>query len=157
MIVYLITNLINGKQYVGKTTRSLKVRWARHQYEAIRGRKQALYYAIRKYGAVCFSIEVLEEADLKTEQDMNLCEILYIKFLNTKAPNGYNLTDGGEGTIGREVSLETRNKLSKALTGKRASQETKDKMRKISLECGARPPSRKGIAPWNKGRNADTR
>jgi len=51
LVIYKITNIINGKIYVGKTTRSLKDRWNRHIYDALSNRLDTHFSrAIRKYG-----------------------------------------------------------------------------------------------------------
>lgn len=61
--VYLLTNTVNGKQYVGQTTRGAKYRWRDHQHDAKRrGNKSVLGRAIRKYGATSFTITVLDFA-----------------------------------------------------------------------------------------------
>jgi group I intron endonuclease len=133
MIVYLITNLVNGKRYVGKTCKDLGVRWAQHQYHATVHRSgNILQAAIRKYGSINFKIEILEEN--LTEKEANLCEILYISFLNTRPPGGYNLTDGGEGKVGYKHSEATRAKMrisrkgGRPYLGHRHSEETRNKM-----------------------------
>jgi hypothetical protein len=48
--IYLIRNLINGKGYVGQTTKTVTARFSEHRYEAGRGTEYVLYRAIRKYG-----------------------------------------------------------------------------------------------------------
>lgn len=57
MIVYKIVNLINGKIYVGKTTKSIEERFARHRYSHVDGNTY-LYKSMRKYGFENFNIEV---------------------------------------------------------------------------------------------------
>ena len=53
----------------------------------------------------------------KDEEDMNRLERFWIKFLDTKTPNGYNMTDGGEGCLGQVQSEETKKKRSQSLKG----------------------------------------
>ena len=53
-IVYLLTNLENGKHYVGKTKGTLDKRWYKHVHEAKKGCSFALHGAIRKYGSNTF-------------------------------------------------------------------------------------------------------
>lgn len=109
-IIYKIMNLLDNMIYVGQTIRTLEERFQEHtQAETYIGR------AIRKYGAENFTIEVLEECD--TREQLNEREIFWIATLNCKAPNGYNLTDGGEGMSGHHCSDETRAKLSAANSG----------------------------------------
>ena len=59
--IYKITNDINQKVYIGKTTKSLEKRWQEHKQAAYRGRdkNRPLYNAIRKYGEQYFSIELV--------------------------------------------------------------------------------------------------
>jgi group I intron endonuclease len=88
-LVYLATNLINGKKYVGITSVSLMARQGMHKRSA-----RPIGLAIRKYGMSKFSWRVIDVALTlprlkKLEQD-------YIKFYNCVAPKGYNLTNGGD-------------------------------------------------------------
>ena len=50
--IYLITNLLNNKKYIGKTTQSIEERWQEHIYDSKRKKCETrpLYRAIRKYG-----------------------------------------------------------------------------------------------------------
>lgn len=61
---------------------------------------------IQKYGIENFRKEILEEIEYL--KDLNLREIFWIQELNTKYPNGYNLTDGGDGgdTISNHPNIE---------------------------------------------------
>ena len=118
MIIYLITNNINKKQYVGQTVQKLTARFTKH--------KSATTYlgnSIRKYGEENFSIEAIDMANSKEELDEK--EKYWIAKLNTRAPNGMNLTDGGEGVLGREVSLEERKHLSKMWSGSKSPRAKK--------------------------------
>jgi len=96
MQVYLITNKINGTQYVGQTRNTLKHRWKSH-VDASRDKTKSTYMtrAINKYGAENFTIETLHICESKEEMDF--VEIFYIALLNTQETNGYNLSAGGEG------------------------------------------------------------
>lgn len=99
MIIYCITNLINGKQYVGKTTTTLEQRFKEH----CRGSKKKyknrpLYDAMNKYGIENFKIEQLEEIDGNDQDLLSQREIFWIKELQTFGKNGYNATKGGDGS-----------------------------------------------------------
>src|ERR1700677_2432543 len=115
MFVYLVTNKINGKQYVGQhSSNNLEWYWRRCVRSAIRNsaskdKKPCLYNAIRKYGGDSFIIRPL--VIVGTKWEMDLYEIGMIKALNTKRPNGYNLTDGGDGTLGRKMTKKSKEKL----------------------------------------------
>lgn len=98
-VIYKITNLINGKQYIGQTSKLyVNTRWCEHKNNARNGKKSYLYNAIRKYGEDNFEFKVLL-SKIPIEK-LDFYEQLWIKKLNTRSPNGYNLTDGGGGTRG---------------------------------------------------------
>lgn len=112
MLIYLSTNKINGKKYVGYTTLTLESRIKTHIYKS-RSKSQYFYLfknALRKYGPESFSWEILEYCN-STEECCEK-EKYYIKTLNTISPNGYNLTEGGNGGI---QSNEVKEKISNSL------------------------------------------
>ena len=115
--VYKHTNKINFFSYIGITSRKPEVRWGKNgkKYRPSKGRYSCFYNAIKKYGWDNFEHEILEN-NLTYKQACEK-ERYYISFYNTKAPNGYNLTDGGEGTCGYEVGEEFKQKRSE-LTAK---------------------------------------
>lgn len=63
--IYVVTNQINGKQYIGQTTNTIKKRWQEHVCESKRQRNSMqvypLYRAMNKYGIENFTIEQIEE------------------------------------------------------------------------------------------------
>lgn len=115
--IYLRTNLVNGKQYVGQTND-----FNRREKEWKKGKiysRGIIDNAREKYGVDSFSVEILKEC--KKQDELNKLEQHYIKKFNTKVPYGYNLTDGGGGQSGHHRSEETKRKISEALKGKRVS------------------------------------
>jgi group I intron endonuclease len=92
--VYLITNLVNGRKYVGCTKNSIEHRWKKHLREAKKGTR-ALCRAIRRYGAEQFKLECLEVV-VGGHGDLMAAEIRHIGLQNSVAPRGYNLTRGGD-------------------------------------------------------------
>ena len=64
--IYVITNEVNGKQYVGKTTDTIEERYKGHLHDRSRPHieKRPLYDAMNKYGIEHFSIKQLEECPL---------------------------------------------------------------------------------------------
>lgn len=127
--VYLITNVINGKLYVGRTTcPSLKRYLAGNISAALRGKrdKPILYNAMRKYAASAFVIESLAEAALL--DTLNELEKLWIALLGTRDKTvGYNIVAGGEGDIGprmlgKKRSVEWRAAKSETMRRTRAKQ-----------------------------------
>lgn len=128
--IYLVTNKLNGKRYVGKTMHTAMKRWHGHCYEArLNKNKSALHDAIRKYGSEAFSISTLEKST--DESFLFERESYWIEQLGTFGE--YNLTKGGEGPSGMPCSAETRQKRSKALTGKIRTEEAKQKMSEAKL------------------------
>lgn len=89
--IYRITNLANGKQYVGQTVRRIRERFSQH-CQAGRGHCRALSNAIQKYGKELFLIDQIEECD--TQAQLNDREAFWIATLNTLSPHGYNLRAG---------------------------------------------------------------
>jgi group I intron endonuclease len=152
MQIYLVTNKVNGKQYVGQTVQTLKKRWGSHGSDAKRGRgPHALVHALIKYGKENLSIHTLKVC--KTKSELNTTEKFFIKKLKTKVPNGYNITDGGDGTVGVPYTQAQFKKFKKTIGnsrkgsgnsffGKKHSVAAKKKMRKAKL---GKP------APWKAG------
>ena len=124
--VYVATNKINGKKYVGKTIKSLKVRRQRHKKDTKRGCDCLFHKALRKYGLDAFGWAVEFESD--NEKYLFKVEKELIIELRAKVPNGYNITDGGEGASGWRHSQEAREKMSKVQKGREFSQEHKNKI-----------------------------
>lgn len=122
-LIYQITNKINGKKYIGQTKRTLECRVREHKRDFNR-LNFYLYSALRKYDFENFQWSILE--DNIQPEDLNDREKYWIKELNTFAPNGYNLTSGGG--QGREVSLETRRKISNSRKGIVFSEEHRRNM-----------------------------
>lgn len=93
MNIYIITNKVNNKQYIGLTTRTIYERFRSHLYAVKNGVGHYLHNAIRKYGEENFKLELLDTAnDLETLKEK---EIYYIAKYDT-FNNGYNLTKGGD-------------------------------------------------------------
>ena len=95
--IYCITNLINKKQYIGKTTYSVTKRFQEHcqDFKKERCEKRPLYNAMNKYGIENFIVEELCEC---SNEELSSYEIQYIEKYNTYS-DGYNATKGGDGSI----------------------------------------------------------
>lgn len=119
MIVYLIRNLVNGKVYVGKTEKTLEERFKRHLSSS--SSCSLLSRALRKYGIDAFEVRPICSAF--SRDALNYLEQIVIAQFGSIAPNGYNLTFGGEG--GGIPSEAARLSLSEAHRGKPRSEETK--------------------------------
>jgi group I intron endonuclease len=104
--IYKITNISNGKIYVGQAVSHIlnhkryrpyghEGRFRCHISEAFTTKKNQSHYlnnAIRKYGVTDFMVELIECCELEKADER---EIHYIKELNSLFPNGYNLKNGG--------------------------------------------------------------
>jgi len=103
--VYLLTNTVTGKVYVGKAN-DLETRWDKHLRNAASGHATALYRAIRKHGKDAFTREVLEYVgveDIAFER-----EVFWIAKLGSFGRHGYNMTAGGEGLVGWKHTEESK-------------------------------------------------
>lgn len=96
MIIYKVTNKVNGKCYIGQTIRTLEQRKWQHIDCAKNGVKTHFYNAIRKYGEDNFIFEVIDEAS--TLEELNELERYYIKKYDC-INNGYNMVDGGDNNV----------------------------------------------------------
>lgn len=97
--VYLVTNALNGKQYVGQTT-----------VETSRvGHGIAIKNAYKKHGKSNFSYEIICNG-IDNKNTLNYLERFWISVFNSKSPNGYNIDLGG--SKAGKVSEETKKKLS---------------------------------------------
>ena len=104
--IYVITNLVNGKKYVGKANEYKRcgrkhgthARYLAHLYEAETGAIGCTYLnnAINKYGRASFVVKTIDTVPT-TEQDY--WESWYIKLHNTYEGPGYNLTAGGQARL----------------------------------------------------------
>jgi group I intron endonuclease len=104
--IYKITNISNGKIYVGQAVSHIlnhkryrpyghEGRFRCHISEAFSTKKNQSHYlnnAIRKYGVTDFVVELIECCEVEKADER---EIHYIKELNSLFPNGYNLKNGG--------------------------------------------------------------
>lgn len=109
----------NGKKYFGITCKIPNERWENgHGYT--KNGQTVMYYAIQKYGwenvkhEILFTDLTLEEA---REKEKELIE-KYNTYCHAENPQGYNMTKGGEGTLGHKCSDITKEKMSQNRIGK---------------------------------------
>lgn len=153
--VYLITNRVNGKRYVGVTCRGYLNRFKEHIQDALSStnasdKTRIIYNAIRKYGPENFDVILLE--DNISDEEAGDREKYYIDLYKTfyAYKIGYNMTRGGGGVVGyrhtdqskQKISnklkghkfLESRNKKIKdAMTGREYKQEWRDALSKSRI------------------------
>jgi group I intron endonuclease len=116
MVIYTITHRETGKVYVGQSRGDVRRRWGTHCSEKSGAGRSAIKCAILKYGRAAFDFAVVDHAialdELKRkEQD-------WIAALSSMAPNGYNLTTGGESCVYSEESKRKMSEAKKALFDK---------------------------------------
>ncbi len=154
--IYLITNLINQKVYVGVSSNPVK-RWNRHKSNAQRKQNHPLYNSINKHGLENFKFEIILNNLTELQAYQNEKELI-IKYDSIN--KGFNLSSGGIGggtgikrtesekqrlsEIGKNkvFTSEYRKKISEALTGKKHTEESKKKMsdaKKGKLPTNAQP------------------
>lgn len=161
MIVYQITNEVNGKCYIGQHYGfDLKKRWKQHLTKS----NTHLHAAIKKYGPKVFSRKILAHASCQEELD--LLEQFYIQIYQSTSPKyGYNLMSGG---LGAPLPEESRKKIAEARRRYWTSSRKKAMARKIRQVWQNRTEDerteiaekmsqsmievRKTIPPWDKGK-----
>jgi group I intron endonuclease len=135
--IYLVTNKLNGKQYVGQTI------VARNRV----GHGKLVRQAYKKNGYSNFTYEPIC-AEIVDRPTLNFIERFWISVMESQAPNGYNIENGGSSK--GKVSEETKEKLRLAVTGFKHTEEAK---RKISEANKNRSPETLAkISAANKGR-----
>jgi group I intron endonuclease len=122
--IYKITNNINGKVYIGRTTQTIQKRWFVHQchakYDYTKNKKTVektyLASAMKKYGVSNFTIKELDVAE--SFNHMVFLERFYINYFNSIDPKyGYNLVIDSYG-CGSDEPINTRTKNKIALSSK---------------------------------------
>ena len=118
--IYIITNKINGKKYIGQSN-NMRKRFSDYNSKNKKD-SRPIYQDIRKFGSDNFTFEIIE---LDNERElMDEKETYYIKKFNTLDPDfGYNQCLGGGGCN----NPEARKRLSLAHTGLKESSMVKRK------------------------------
>jgi len=149
MIIYYIKNKLNGKGYVGQTTKTLNRRWSGHLSNAKNKKySSVLAKAILKYGLNAFELEVLEKCD--SLEALNEAEVKWISIKNTLVPYGYNVETGGKNNTWTE---EMKEKMSKIQSNRSEEwqKNLKEGMKKRGQEWRKKiSESRKNITPTEK-------
>ncbi|TAL43844.1 MAG: GIY-YIG nuclease family protein [Salinibacterium sp.] len=129
-IVYMATNTVNGKRYIGATSKGLRVRRKQHEQAPNAKRITCRYFhaAIKKHGAGAFEWTVLVRCE--SFADALKAEVHLIAQMKPE----YNLTLGGQGTAGRTVSKEAR--LAASLSRRGRPQTPEEKQRQIEAQTG---------------------
>jgi len=144
--IYILTNRINNKQYVGQSIK-LKKRIANH----LAGYSGSTYIAkaIKKHGKKNFNVQIIKYPHI-SPQALDAVEQWYIAKLRTLAPNGYNLTIGGE--THTKYSPEASKNISKGNTGKKRGPHSPEHRAKIAQSLKGRKHSKERIQKMSKNR-----
>lgn len=142
--IYSITHRASGKMYIG-FTEDAERRMRQHKRAAVYGGGcRVITRALQKYGVDAFDFVVESQTEDKSRALRR--EQHYIKAFHTLAPNGYNLTTGGEAP---EISDETKARISAAQTGKTRTAETRANISAAAKEAMNRPEVKAKIAATN--------
>jgi hypothetical protein len=132
--VYLVTNNLNGKQYVGQTINP----------HLPMGHGRIMKAAYKKHGKENFTYEPIC-TQITNRSGLNTIERFWISVMDTIVPNGYNIDLGGsEGSTWTE---ERRKRISIARTGKKLNRPLGSKSGANSLSARAYFPVAMRIAP----------
>lgn len=125
MIIYKVTNKITGRVYIGQTIGSIRQRWVHHC-----GKWSSCLYlkhSIQKHGKENFTIEEIYKANSLEELNKKEEELI-ILYDSRNIEKGYNIRHGGNNS---KPSEESKKKMSISSTGKKHSEETKQKMSEL--------------------------
>ena len=130
--IYCLYNPSNMEvRYVGKTINPVE-RFKNHISDAKRLNKYPVHKWINKLikSNIEPKMQVIDFTDLESEWEQAEKDyITFFRWLNkTKNKTLLNITDGGEGTLGKKVSQETKDKIRNSLKGRKRSLETIEKM-----------------------------
>lgn len=142
--IYKITNNINGKFYIGKTTRTINWRFSTHKSSSI-SPKDYFHRALKKYGVENFSIICIKE--VMEDDNIDDLERHYIKWLNPE----YNLKEGGEGGRHSDISKERMSKSQKGVKRVRTPEGEKQWKEKLSESNKGKNTWTKNKRWWNNG------
>lgn len=116
--IYLITNKVNGKKYVGQSV-NIERRYSEHlrsgqpekySWKSERDVNTPIHLAMQKYGIQNFSLSILEECKKEELDEKERYWISYYK--STEKQFGYNILLGGQDKIGLKGELHSQAKLS---------------------------------------------
>jgi len=128
--IYRITNLINGKTYIGQHI------YGETPYDSYMGSGVLLRAAYAKYGIENFKKEIICK-NVRNKETIDDMETFYIKRERERVgvENCYNIANGGGGRGGDILFSEERNrKISEAKKGKHLSEEHKRKIGEAILK-----------------------
>lgn len=155
VLVYTARCNQNGKLYVGITSRPFWERVRKHLTRARKGSGLAFHKALRKYGPQNFVWEIQGHGLSWEEACQN--ERALIAELGTSGPKGYNVTAGGDGTLGMSPSQDVRDRVSATLKAWHASpnpeaEALRERMARLRKETPVSLQTRMRLAVSLRGR-----
>lgn len=142
--IYKITNNINSKFYIGKTSRTINWRFSTHKSASI-SPKDYFHRALKKYGSENFSILCIKE--VREDDDIDELEKHYISWLKPQ----YNLKEGGEGGRHSDISKNRMSKSQKGVKRVRTPEGEKQWKEKLSESNKGKNTWTKNKKWWNNG------
>lgn len=144
--IYLLTNKINNKIYIGQTWLELADRMGREG--GLYSNSPYLYAAIQKHGYLNFEYTVLATTEDQAEADRLEAEFI-VQYNSKDNTVGYNLKDGGRGgrhsekskakisaslkaKVWSDEALEAKSKTGKAWLGRKRGPHTEERKKEIS-------------------------
>jgi group I intron endonuclease len=124
--VYLTTNLVNGKQYIGDHSTNNNI-----NDNYLGSGRPYFKNALKTYGRKNFKREILEFFDTKDKAFE--AQEKYIKQYNTLVPNGYNISPKGGHMFKGSMAKITKLKIGKANKGLKRTDEQNQKNRERNL------------------------
>lgn len=136
----------NGKRYIGVTKTKPEYRWNNGKGYS----RQAVYNAIVKYGWENVAHEILSSG--LTQKEAERQEKEYIKKYRSNSKEfGYNIAEGGNTTSGIKLTKERRQQISECNRQRVMSQETKEKLRLANLGKKANNETKQRMGDQRKG------
>lgn len=123
----------NGKVYIGITKQNPMRRW--RNGNGYRNSNPHFWRAIRLYGWDNMQHEIIYKELSKEEAEKKEIELINQSHSN-QSIYGYNITNGGDGALGRKCSDVTKNKISNANKGHKMPQEIKNKLSMLNSGSG---------------------
>jgi group I intron endonuclease len=126
-LIYLSTNLINGKQYIGDhSTNNIN--------DSYLGSGVLIKKSIKKYGRQNFRKEIIKI--FETKREAFDAQEKYILKYNTLTPNGYNISIKGGHQEKKSLSPETLEKIRLSLAGKKLNLTEEQRKRRREIQRG---------------------
>ena len=165
--IYIITNIINEKQYVGLTRRGVEKRWPEYERKYVNTLPHGdIQRVIDRYGIENFKFELLYNLLIEDEKYLKYMEKYFVAEYDT-FNNGYNMDKGGTDGVSFHTE-ETKKRISEKVSGKnnpmygnkrkglngwKWSEESKQRSSEIhmGLMAGDKHPN------WGKHLSEDTR